>query len=318
MLISVITPAYNAEKYLAETVRSVQAQTHTAWELIIVNDGSRDGTGPLADALAAADPRIRVVHQVNAGVAAARNRGFAMSADLAEYALFLDNDDVLEPDALDRLVAVLAANPAALAAYGLARFIDGEGKPTRLEEAESSGRRRRSVRQGRLIDHPLTDAVSFSMLVHQNMIITPGMVLIRRPVLYTVGLFDGAVSSTNDWDMWMRIVRQGAILFTDAVVLSYRLHDSNASGSGQHMRAAEMRLRVKTFQDPALSPEQRRAVLDGFQHSERGSAVQWWGWGWSALAQGRRREALQNFRIAAKYYRWSLGTPLAGEKFSTV
>ena len=316
MLISIVIPAYNSEKYLSKTVQSVQAQTHTDWELVIVIDGSRDGTGPLAAALAAADSRIRVVYQENAGVAAARNRGFAMSADFAEYVLFLDADDVLESDALERLLSLYAANPTAFAAFGLARFIDDEGKPMRLGEAESMGRRRQSISQGRLINYPLTEPVSFSMLVHQNMIVTPGMVLIRRSVLNTVGLFDSAVLSTNDWDMWLRISREGAILFTDTVIINYRLHDSNASGSGQHMRAAEMRLRVKTFQDPALSVEQRRIALAGFRRSEWESAVQWWKTTWEALFQGRRREALRALQIAGKYCRWSLGTPLQGEKFS--
>ena len=71
MKVCVIVPAYNAARYLPETVQSVQNQTEGDWELIVVNDGSRDDTGLLAERLAAEDPRIRVVHQANA---AARRR----------------------------------------------------------------------------------------------------------------------------------------------------------------------------------------------------------------------------------------------------
>ena len=72
MKVSIIIPAYNAERYLARTLESVLAQTFTAWELVIMDDGSRDGTKGIAEAYAAKDRRIRVAHQQNAGVAVAR------------------------------------------------------------------------------------------------------------------------------------------------------------------------------------------------------------------------------------------------------
>ena len=80
------------------------------------------------------------------------------------------------------------------------------------------------------------------------------------------------------------------------------------------MRAAEMMMRIKAFQASDLTQEQRRAVLDGFRRSEWDNAVQWWRTTWDALFHGRRREALRALQIAGKYCRWSLGTPLQGEK----
>lgn len=318
MNISVIIPAYNAEKYLAETAASVQAQTYARWELVIVNDGSHDETGLLADNLAAQDPRIRVVHQANAGLAAARNSGLAASSPSAEYVLFLDADDTLEPNALHCLKGLLEVNPTAPAAHGLARYINGEGHVSRPGEAEAFGRSRQSVRLGRLIMHPVKEPTSFCMLAYRNIIMTPGQVLIRRTELNRVGAFDVTISPTADWDMWLRITQKGEMPLTEKVVLSYRRHEHNMSGSGQNMRTAEMMMRVKAFQTPDLTDEQRRAVLDGFRYSERDCAVQWGRWGVEALSHGRPRQAVRNLRIAAKYYRWSLGTPLAGEKFSTV
>lgn len=316
MLISVIIPAYNAETYLPETVRSVQNQTHSDWELVVVDDGSTDGTGGLVDALAAQEPRVRAVHQGNGGLSAARNAGLRTASRGAEFVLFLDADDVLEPDALETLGTHLAARPQAPAAYGLACFIDGRGNRTRPGEAEEFGRTRQGIRGGRPVDLATEDATSFAVLAYRNVIWTPGQVLIRRAALDRAGAFDVTMSPTADWDMWLRISQQGEMPLIERVVLSYRRHEHNMSGSGQNMRAAEMMMRAKAFQSPGLTTEQRRAVLDGFQHSERGSAVQWWGWAWNALLRGRRREALRNLGIAAKYYRWSLGTPLSGEKFS--
>src|SRR5687768_5434333 len=74
---TVIIPVYNYEQYVAEAVRSVLAQTYPHWELIIVDDGSTDRSGAIADEFAANDPRVTVVHQANGGLAAARNTAIA-------------------------------------------------------------------------------------------------------------------------------------------------------------------------------------------------------------------------------------------------
>lgn len=94
--ISIIIPAYNAETTLSATVGAVLAQTYGDLELILVNDGSHDGTGPLCDGFA--DPRIRVFHQENAGVSAARNLGLSQAR--GAYVTFLDADDIVPPDYL--------------------------------------------------------------------------------------------------------------------------------------------------------------------------------------------------------------------------
>ena len=105
-LISVIMPMYNTEAYVAGAVRSVQAQTYANWELLIVDDGSTDGSGALCDRLSAADRRIRVFHRENGGVSRARN--FALSQARGEYICFLDSDDAYEPDYLTFMVSHLA------------------------------------------------------------------------------------------------------------------------------------------------------------------------------------------------------------------
>lgn len=104
MLISVIVPVYNAEKYLARCIDSVLGQTHAELELILVDDGSTDGSGGICDAYAARDPRVRVIHKANGGVSAARNDG--IEAALGEYIAFCDNDDFYAPGMLARLLEI--------------------------------------------------------------------------------------------------------------------------------------------------------------------------------------------------------------------
>jgi len=106
-IVSVIVPAYNAEKYIPETIQSVLGQTYEAWELIIVDDGSTDKT---AETVAAFDDRrIRLVEQENRGVGAARNAGIALAQ--GDYITFLDADDVLPPESLAARVRYLEEHP---------------------------------------------------------------------------------------------------------------------------------------------------------------------------------------------------------------
>ena len=95
-MLSIIMPVYNAAKYLAGAVDSVLHQTFHKFELILVDDGSSDGSGELCDALASTDSRIRVIHQANAGVAAARNVG--LDAAIGEYIGWVDSDDLVHPE----------------------------------------------------------------------------------------------------------------------------------------------------------------------------------------------------------------------------
>src|SRR5215204_696893 len=104
-LVSVIMPAYNAGRYIAESVRSVQAQTFGGWELVVVDDGSADDTGEVVRRFAAADARVRYVRRPNGGQAAARNTGLAEAR--APFVAFLDADDLWLPEKLEAQLAVM-------------------------------------------------------------------------------------------------------------------------------------------------------------------------------------------------------------------
>ncbi|PCJ89757.1 MAG: hypothetical protein COA57_00970 [Flavobacteriales bacterium] len=104
-LVSIIIPAYNAEKYIAETIQSVINQTYTNWELIIVNDGSTDNTEKIAQAYVEKDQRIKYIYQENAGVSVARNKGVENSQ--GDYVAFLDADDIWCRQNLEKKVTIL-------------------------------------------------------------------------------------------------------------------------------------------------------------------------------------------------------------------
>lgn len=99
---SVIIPVYNGEKYIRQAVESVQGQTYNNWELIIINDGSKDNTGEICDELKGEDERIKVIHTINQGQGIARNIGLSMA--MGEYVWFADADDILLPKGMEILM----------------------------------------------------------------------------------------------------------------------------------------------------------------------------------------------------------------------
>ena len=99
--ISIIIPVYNAEEYLDRCLESVLEQSFTSFEVILVDDGSTDSSPLICDRYSATDPRFRTVHKENGGVSSARNAGMDLAK--GEYLMFLDSDDALLPDALERI-----------------------------------------------------------------------------------------------------------------------------------------------------------------------------------------------------------------------
>ena len=137
--ISVIVPVYNVRDYLEKCVQSVRAQTLDDWELLLINDGSTDGSGELCRALAETDGRILVLDQPNGGVSAARNRG--LDAAGGEYVTFLDGDDSYYPDHLAMLLRTAESANADVAASGMA-LVRADGtlyKEIRLPSGVYSG-----------------------------------------------------------------------------------------------------------------------------------------------------------------------------------
>lgn len=109
MLFSIIIPCYNVEKYLAECVDSILAQSVDTFEVILVNDGSKDTTGAICDAYAARDARIRVIHKENGGQSSARNMGTQIAK--GDYFIYIDSDDfIMDPDFLKKMTEAAGKN----------------------------------------------------------------------------------------------------------------------------------------------------------------------------------------------------------------
>lgn len=183
-MFTVITPVYNRPKYLRQAVRSVLDQTFGDWEQIIIDDGSSDGTGRIADELGAGDDRISVIHQPNAGQSAARNAGIRRAR--GEWLTYVDSDDLWLPQTLAGYAEYLAAHPEARFIYGYRHRLGRDGTVTQLP--------------GQFQDGPTGTAELFG-----RMFLTPLCVCHRRELVRAAGGFDEGLRVCEDYDLFLRM-----------------------------------------------------------------------------------------------------------------
>ena len=224
--VSIIMPAFNAEKFICETVKSVQAQTFSDWELIIVDDGSTDGTGQIVETFLS-DKRIQLVRQKNEGVAVARNVALKMAT--GDWIAFLDADDVWFPEKLAEQVAASGRDAATNLVFTNYFLWDGERD---LElRFRSEAKFPRDDYNRRLIFYNL-----FGM----------SSVLLRRSALKAVGNFDQAVAPAEDWDLWLRLADAGLrAVGINKPLLRYRIWSGNASKNSVRMMQSNVRVLEK-------------------------------------------------------------------------
>ncbi len=312
MKISIVTPVYNGARFLPMTISSVLAQTHTDWQWIIVDDGSTDATVDIACRAAASDSRIRVVRQANAGVSASRNRGYSAADPDTEFMIFLDSDDLWEPNTLDLLSRALDRHPDTLAAYGLSVAIDADGLLIDLGFLEQHQRERWGIDNGRLTLWPPDKPTSFAVEAVTERIITPGTVLIRRSALAEMcraegvaGPFDPHLSLWEDWDLWLRLTPHGVMQFVDAPVLRYRRHESNLSCTPA-LEAGARRVRRKLIARLRHDPQRLRIAREGSRCHYRLRAAAHLSWARGCVSERRPLAALMQLRHAAHNYAHSL------------
>lgn len=259
--VSIVMPTFNSEQFLESTVDSVIRQTFTAWELVLFDDGSTDGTTRLARDLAARDRRIRTATGRHEGVAMARTGGLQNSDPSTEFVVFLDSDDTWMPDALATLVGALDAHPAAPAAHALARATDLEGRAFPNDDLAETMRNRRQWQNGHLVDIPVTSPTPFAAMIVRNWICTPGTSIIRRPALESIGGLDPATSPADDWDVNVRLSRLGDFAFVDRVVLNWRRHPNSLDVTTKRSRRAYFEVRKRSIREPTNTVEQRSIAL---------------------------------------------------------
>lgn len=247
MTITVVIPTFNQARYLADAIRSALAQTHPALEIIVIDDGSTDAT---PDIVKGFHEHVRYIRQPNQGLAGARNAGIAAAG--GDFIALLDSDDVWRPDHLALLATAAVRWPEAVAWISSGACIDAAGR----DLPQSSG-------------HAASSAtwIDRRQLLRANAII-PSAALLHRERLVQCGGFatDPRIHGCEDWDLWLRLSLDGALLSLPAASVGYRLHPSSMSTN--------------------LAPmaEAARHVMERAVGAETGDPTQWpadkrWGWG---------------------------------------
>ena len=244
-LISIVTPAYNAVEYIAETIRSVQKQSLTDWEHIIIDDGSTDDTVAVAEQVG--DARLRVIRQENAGQSAAQNAGLA--AAKGARIVMLDADDLMLDEAFQRLSDALDAKADAVVAYGKSWLIDPEGRPSGVRQVLPEG----------IVMMGLED------ILCRNRIVSGGAAMIRAEAMRAVGGYDPEIRMAQDWECWCRLATKGPFAAVGGkAVLDYRLHPTSVSRLDAQMPETSDLAISKVFENPdiqALVPPDRLARI---------------------------------------------------------
>lgn len=299
-LVSIVMPCFNGERFLAEAIDSVLGQTLQAFELIVVDDGSTDGSSAILERYSDQhSDRIRVIRQTNGGVSSARNVGVAAAG--GDFLGFLDADDYWDPRFLERMVQGLSDPATAIAYCGWQLVGTVQGKPFVPPDYET----------GEKMHHLLRFASLWP--IHG--------ILIRRSLMPAGLPFNPEYPACEDYDLWLRIASFHRIQLVPEVLAFYRKHGP-ANATSDQARVARYNLLVKRrFLDefPVLRKKFSRAQLREYCAGgvvDRGYRCLWAGD--LKNAHGIFRHALAQRLIAPKDLKYALAALLPFGVYSRI
>lgn len=276
-LVSVIVPAYNAERYIEACLDSILGQTYPALEVVVVDDGSRDRTADLTKSYA---PRVTYVHQPNSGSCAApRNTGLDHIS--GEFITFFDADDVMVPDKVERQVAALTRYPDAVAAISNYRNFSAERR--RPDHFSTCPKLQRECLQDQVGPVLIPGRACREILIEENFSCA-GSPLVRATCVQQAGGFDTTLMAAEDFHFIYRVALCGPVIIDPEVGYERRLHGDNMSGDNERMLRNYISSRTMLIAlepDPALRAALARRIryvtrgLQGYL-ADRGRHRQAW------------------------------------------
>ncbi|OGO06329.1 MAG: hypothetical protein A2Y92_05520 [Chloroflexi bacterium RBG_13_57_8] len=237
--VSVIITTYNRAHFVCEAIKSVLGQTYRDFEIVVVDDGSRDNT---REAVATfKDPRIKYIYQDNRGVTGALNAGILASS--GECVAFLDSDNVLFREALQKSMEFMDRHPEVGFCYGQISTMDENGRPLRLKRFR--GPKVTRVNNGR------KELVSL-LLAERNI----GHFIARAACFKQVGLFSTTLCMSEDWDMWIRMAAKYDVGHLAVPMIKARYHTQSltASSGVEIVKKAHTAVLESVFTDAELGP----------------------------------------------------------------
>ncbi len=216
-LVSVVMPVYNSSRFLPQALTSIVEQSFQDWEMICVNDGSTDGSDQILEQFSQHDARIRVVHQANAGIVSALNRGCGLVR--GSVICRMDSDDIALPTRLETQFLYLRKVPECVVVGGAILEMDVDGDPLCCSHL------------------PALHADIESNLLHRKTGLFHPTTMFRTDTFHAIGGYRAEYQWVEDHDLWLRLAQHGQLANLDEVVLCYRHHP----GSVCWQRAAQQR-----------------------------------------------------------------------------
>lgn len=266
--VSVVIPAHNAQAYLAETIESVFAQTFPPQEVIVVNDGSTDGT---ADVVATFADRIRVVTLPGRGAAAARNAGAQVAS--GAWLAFVDADDTWLPEKLDRQIARVLESGVDIVYSD--RFNIGDRGD--LPSIQSD------------VQRMYEGDVFLDLLLTGNHI-TLSSAMLRTDLFRSMGGFSETLKNAEDWDLWIRIADGHRVAACPEPLVRYRFHKGMKSGNPLRMQAARNDIvgrALASARGRQLPPAIRRRIRGETARTNGADAARRGAWRLACVEYGR-------------------------------
>lgn len=235
--ISVIIPTYNRAHTLVRALDSVLTQTRPADEIIVVDDGSDDGT---AELVTRDYPTVKLIEQQNRGVSAARNGGIEKTC--GEWVALLDSDDEWLPQKLEKQLALLAQQPSHKLIHSDEIWIRNGMRVNQMKKHAKKG--------GWIFQHCLPLCA-----------ISPSAVMIHRSLFDEVGLFDETLPACEDYDLWLRITSRYPVLYCDRpLIKKYGGHDDQLSNQYWGMDRFRVRALIQILESGKLNDEDYQAA----------------------------------------------------------
>ncbi|EAW35914.1 glycosyltransferase [Lyngbya sp. PCC 8106] len=269
-IISVIIPAYNAEKTIKKTIQSVLNQTFLDWELIVVDDGSTDSTKEVVAEIK--DNRIFLFSFPNAGVSAARNRGVNKSS--GEFLAFIDADDLWTPDKLELQLKALQEHPKAAVAYSWTDYIDES------DQIIYSGR------------HITLNGNIYEKLLVRYVLENGSNFLIRKDAYLKVGGFDESIFGVEDWDLSIRLSQLYKFVAIPKTQVLYRMSPHSITSNFSKQELESLRVIEKAYSQAPQSVQylKKESLADLYKYLL-----------WKTLAGSKQHKGLQAIRYLWNY-----------------
>ena len=290
--VSIITPCYNSQAFVGETIQSMREQTFQEWEHIIVDDGSSDASAQVIQSCLASDARMTLIRQANSGVCKTRNTGFAAASKESDYLCFLDADDCPDPEMLAVLAGYLDRNPEVGLAYCQYRCVNSESAsiPTPYAARHVPA----GIGVGRL---PQNQARTPFLSIFCGAPVLPSSALIRRTVYERSPQWDEAFGQHHEeLDLFLSIALLSEVHFISKPLLRYRQHPAQSTKNPGRFLEQQRKLDAKWQQRSGLTADQQIIVEAAWRFRE-GRMIPY-----SGLLAGTRHLRQGEAAQAARFY----------------